>query len=288
MFLCYNQSMLFWQIYTFVSVFILGAIIGSFLNVVILRLNTGRGINGRSSCPHCRYQLKWFDLIPIVSWFLLHGKCRNCRSKISIQYPLVEFATATIFAAILYAALPLWSQTNLVILSFVWNAIIFSILIVIFVYDLYHKIIPDVLAYAFAGLGLVQTLVLMPANFGDTTILVLDLLAGPIMFLPFFLLWFVSGGRWIGFGDAKLALGIGWFLGFINGLSAIILGFWIGAGFAIILLLTQKIKNKLNASSKNITMKTEIPFAPFLLLGVLIEFLFEIDVLNLGFLIQMF
>lgn len=266
---------MFWS---FIFIFILGTIIGSFLNVVILRYNTGRGINGRSGCLSCGSTLENIDLIPIISWILLEGKCRKCRSKISVQYPLVEFFTGLLFVLLLWSAMPFFDYFNLVFLYFIWNIVIFSILIVIFVYDLRHKIIPNSLAYTFAVLALLQSIVVNPLAPNYPILSILNLLSGIIMFLPFFILWFVSRGRWIGLGDGKLALGIGWYLGFVNGLSAIILAFWIGAIFAIVLMLIERLK----LTDKNITMKTEIPFAPFLIAGTLIEFFLRMDVLGIS------
>lgn len=260
------------------SVFVFGTIIGSFLNVIIFRYNTGRSINGRSSCMHCNYQLRWYDLIPVLSWIFLKGRCRQCQSKISPQYPFVELATGVLFFALFWQLSPYFVYPFVASLLFSWNAIIFSILLVIFVYDLRHKIIPNELSYAFAGLAFLQTALSLPINNLLSMTSILDLLAGLIMFIPFWFLWFISKGQWIGLGDGKLALGIGWYLGFVHGLSAIILAFWIGAAFSIVFLLI----DRLNRHSKNITMKTEIPFAPFLIIGLLIQFFWRIDFLNVG------
>jgi Flp pilus assembly protein protease CpaA len=97
------------------------------------------------------------------------------------------------------------------------------------VYDLKHKIIPDMFVYSFSALSLLY--LLLTSEFSELIGFphILNLLAGPIIALPLYLLWKISSGRWIGLGDSKLALGIGWFLGFSGGISAIIIGFWIGA-----------------------------------------------------------
>ncbi len=262
----------------FIFIFALGAIIGSFLNVVILRYNTGKTVGGRSGCLSCGEKLLARDMIPILSWLLLKGRCRKCGSKISIQYPLVEFFTAALFTLLFWTALPLLGAPYLMAMYFVWNAIIFSILIVTFVYDLRHKIIPDGFSYSFAIFSFIQVIIMNPIYFEYSTISLLNILSGFILFLPFFILWFISSGRWVGLGDGKLALGIGWYLGFVKGISAVILAFWIGAVFAIGLMLIERLKNK----HKNITMKTEIPFAPFLIAGTLIEFFLEIDVIGVS------
>jgi leader peptidase (prepilin peptidase) / N-methyltransferase len=264
--------------------FIFGAIIGSFLNVVINRFNTGRSINGRSFCPSCGQKINWYDLVPIISWIILRGKCRECHSKISPQYPLVEFSTATLFTLLYLNFSFLFLEKPLIFFIFYfWIAIIFAILVVIFVYDLKHKIIPDMLSYIFAGMGLVQTLILIPyiSSFGMTSFY-LDLLAGLIFFIPFFLLWYISNGRWIGLGDGKLVLGIGWFLGFTYGLNAIVLAFWLGAIFSLGLLLIAKLKK----GTKHITMKSEIPFGPFLILATILEFFIRIDFLGISFFLK--
>lgn len=260
--------------------FIFGTIVGSFLNVVILRYNSGRSIvSGRSSCPVCRHELAWFELVPLFSFIALGGKCAKCHSKISWQYPAVELLTGLIFAAVYLHKYRSLTSIFLIpnSLFLILDLIILSLLIIILVYDLKHKIIPDGLVYTFIILSLLKLLLsifLIP----NSNFLILDLLAGPIMFLPFFLLWFFSGGRWMGLGDAKLAAGIGWFLGFVNAISAIVIGFWTGAALGIILLLIWR--------SKKLTMKSEIPFAPFLILGLLLVYFFGFDVTGLHLLFQ--
>ena len=154
---------------------------------------------------------------------------------------------------------------------------------IITVYDLRHKIIPDMLVFSLAFISLIW----LVANIGLADLFqspyIYNLIAGPILALPFFLMWLLSGGRWIGLGDAKLALGMGWFLGLISGVSAVILGFWIGAVISLGLLFVQK----LNLIGKNLTIKSEIPFAPFLILGLLAVFFFGFDVMNLGVLFSL-
>ncbi len=270
----------------FIFIFIFGSIIGSFLNVVILREEKQEALTGRSACPKCQNTIKSYDLIPVFSWLMLMGRCRHCKAKISIQYPLVEFATGVLFVMIYLKSFSIGLDGLGMILFTIWNGIMFSLLVCMFVFDLYHKIIPDKWSLTFAGLALAQTLYIffntipmsriLDLNF--SSLIWFNLLAGIIFFVPFFLLWFLSGGRLIGLGDGKLALGIGWYLGFISGLSAIILGFWIGAVFAIFLLL----KDRLNKGKKNITMKTEVPFGPFLIAGILIQFFWAIDVIGVS------
>lgn len=239
--------------------FIFGAIVGSFLNVVIWRFGTGRSVwAGRSICLFCAAPLRWFELVPILSFIWLGGRCRRCAGKISRQYPLVEFGTASLFG------LTVW-RVGFAPALIPWLLLYFaaiSVLAVIAVYDLRHKIIPDPFVFAFVGLALVKTVVVGR--------LVSSLVAGAALFLFFFLLWFFSRGRWMGLGDAKLALGAGLFLGWPAALSAVALSFWTGAAAGLLFLLF----------SRSFTIKSEMPFAPFIILGTLTVFFFNVDVLS--------
>lgn len=270
---------------TIFSIFflLLGIIIGSFLNVVILRLNTGKGINGRSGCLSCNKKLEWYELIPVASFFILKRRCSGCESKISWQYPLVEISTGVLFSTIFFKQLPLFFLNPvLAVVETVFYLIIWSILVVIFVYDLRHTIIPNKLVYSFAILSFVLSLIKIPFEMWFQFPYVLDLFSGFIFFIPFFCIWFFSGGRAMGLGDGKLVLGIGFLLGFVSGISAIVLAFWVGAIVSVLLMLI----SRLNIGSHNITIKTEIPFAPFLILGTLILFFTQIDLLSLAWLLN--
>lgn len=207
-----------------------GLIVGSFLNVVILRFGESAGWrSGRSACPHCGKQLRALDMIPVISWLFLQGKCRYCRVPISIQYPLVEAATALLFAGVGGAALPL--ITTLLALP------IAALLICIFTYDLKHKLIPNIWVWSFCALSFLSGLSSIEASPLYT------LLAGPVAASPILFLWYLSrpftgrAGQWMGFGDVKLALGLGWLLGFPLGFVSIFLAFIIGAVISVCILL---------------------------------------------------
>jgi len=256
-------------------VFLLGACVGSFLNVVIARMNTSLTLRGRSFCFSCGYKLSWHELIPLASFAVLRGKCRVCKSKISWQYPAVETLTGIVFALAFWKVLGFtFAVASVLELLYVWLTA--SLLIVILAYDLKHKIIPDDYAYGFAALAFARLGVeyalfpgIIPPNWHDY-------LAGPILAAPLAALWLVSRGRWIGLGDAKLMLGIGWFLGLLSGIDAMILAFWIGAVLGIVLIIISKVGKKYGW-----TLKSEIPFAPFLILGLFLAFL---GISPLGFL----
>ena len=236
-------------------IFIFGTIIGSFLNVVSLRFNTGKTVGGRSKCMSCSKKLVWYELFPVLSYLFLGGVCSKCKTKISWQYPLVETITGVLFVLIFIKILPTFYLTSDLIavssIQFFWiifYLVITSILIVISIYDIKHKIIPDPFVYTFIALSFLALFI------GQQTWFVVptwgNLLAGPLLALPFALIWLVSKGAWMGLGDAKLVLGIGWILGLGSGGNSIILAFWIAAFVSIIWLLITR---------HRIQPKTEIP-----------------------------
>lgn len=252
-------------------VFIFGTIIGSFLNVVIARYNTGESVfKGRSKCFSCSKTLSWYELIPVFSFFFQRGKCRKCGSKISIQYPIIEILTGVIFTLIWLSTwrLSLQVEGGLVFLAiYFWT--IFSLLIVITVYDFYHQIIPNGLVYAFITLSFLSLSFISQRNF------LWDFLAGIIFFLFFASFWFFSKGKWMGLGDAKLALGIGWLLGLWVGLASIILSFWLGAIVGLFFLF-----------SKRLGLKSKIAFGPFLVIGTFVGFLLSERLLDFVFFLR--
>jgi leader peptidase (prepilin peptidase)/N-methyltransferase len=248
--------------------FVFGSIIGSFLNVVILRYNTHRNFGGRSACMTCKSELKPYDLIPVVSFCALKGRCRNCKTKISFQYPLVETVCGLIFS-LLFLKFSFLFYTSTLAFSFTYAfyATIFSLLLVIAVYDIKHKIIPDMLAVFFGVLAFLSLFLFDSYGLNLHIPSTLDLLSGVVMAAPFALLWLVSKGTWMGLGDAKLAIGLGFLLGMSKVLTGLVLSFWTGAIVGIILMIF----------SKKYGIKSEIPFAPFLMFGTFLVFLFGIQ-----------
>lgn len=269
--------------------FLFGLIIGSFLNVVIYRFNTGRTILGRSQCFSCKRTLAWYDLIPLFSFLFSGGKCRTCKSKLSWQYPAVELGTGLLFLGVYLQYADLASKFPFIfIYQIVYALIQMSLLMVIFVYDMRHKIIPNVFAYSFALIALAH-LFFGPHPFGGFGLMapvLSSLAAGPILAFPFYLIWLLSRGKWMGLGDAKLALGMGWFLGLSAGASAIMIGFWVGAIVSVAIMLIAELFK--GARSHNflgikfrlpvLNLKSEIPFAPFLIIGLLIVFFFRYNI----------
>ncbi len=235
--------------------FILGAIIGSFLDVVAMRWGTGKSLEGRSQCFSCSSTLIWLDLFPILSYFFLRGRCRSCHACISPEHILVELVTGFVFLSL---ALQYEGQLVYVLLL----AVVYSFLIVIGIYDIKHTIIPDKLVFVFGILSLGALLF-----FGDITLW--NLLAGILIPLPFALLWFLSKGRLMGLGDAKLMVGIGWLLGLQLGIVAVMVAFWIGTAVSLSIMGVQALRaqRRFHPMARKLIMKSEIPFAPFLIVG---------------------
>jgi leader peptidase (prepilin peptidase)/N-methyltransferase len=247
--------------------FILGLVIGSFLNVVIFRLNTHKTFGGKSFCFSCRKNILWYDLVPLFSYVFLGGKCRHCRSKISWQYPAVELISGLMFLLIFlkFENVFLFNPLEFAF-TYAFYSSLFSVLLVILVYDIRHKIIPDVLSLVFGIMAFLSVFLFSGFNLNPHLPSLYDF-AGLLLPLPFALLWYVSGGRWMGFGDVKLMVGMGLLLGLSLSISAAVLAFWIGAIVGILMLGLHKVKG----------WKSEIPFAPFLVLGTFVAFLFNLS-----------
>lgn len=216
-------------------------------------------------CMSCRNQLAWFELIPVFSFIGLRGRCRNCKTKISIQYPLVEIIIGIIFAAFFLKFQNIFFiSTYGFAITYAYYALFSSLLVVVAVYDLKHKIIPDILSFVLAIVSFVGLFIF--DNSGSLPYFhmpsLVEFLSGPIIAAPFALLWLVSSGKWMGLGDAKLVISLGWFAGLSIAISGIVIAFWVGALVGLFLMIV----------FKKYGMKSEIPFAPYLIFGVLLAF----------------
>lgn len=248
--------------------FVFGTIIGSFLNVLILRYNTGRSLGGRSACPHCNKELFWYELIPIVSYVIQLGRCNSCGVSISAQYPLVELSAGVVFASIILKETFHFVGGDVFRFSFTAMCLLlaWSLIIAITAYDIRHKIIPNSLVWALVFISFIKLFAYAPLSLNG-------FLAGPVLALPFALIWLISGGRAMGLGDAKLSLGLGWMLGLAEGVSMLLLSFWIGGIVSLYLLLQRH---------GGFTMKSEIPFAPFLVLGAFTAYILNLDIAGIA------
>lgn len=209
-----------------IALFLFGLIIGSFLNVVIDRFPN---ILGRSRCNNCKKILQWHELAPLLSFLFLQGRCSKCKAKIPWQYPIIELATGLLFA---------W---------FGWSPILIfvAVLIVIFVYDWKHMLVPDLI---------VLPAIILAALWKPDNWLAAIIAAGFFAFLVL-----ISREAWMGWGDVEIAALIGFLLGFPKILLALTLAFVIGSIYGIILIINKKA-----------SLKTAIPFGPFLVIATII------------------
>ncbi len=249
----------------------LGLIVGSFINALSFRWGTGRPIAyARSACMRCGHTLGLLDLVPVVSYLALRGKCRYCSSSISAQYPLVELAGGMLAVGVYY--------TEGALLSFLFWFVVWMILLFVAVYDFRHTIIPWSCSVLLGVLGLGYVLLQGPTLW--------SLLAGPVLAFPLLFMHFVSRGRWMGLGDGLLELSLGWLIGgalsFVAAFTALLYAFWGGALIGLVMIALPRLSSmKLwRKERRRLTIKSEIPFAPFLIGGAAVMYFFNVDLFS--------
>jgi len=292
---------------TQLKVFLFGTVIGSAVNALDWRQDKDKSwLNDRSQCPNCGHELRWWELIPLVSFFLLKRRCSECGNLISWRYPLTETASGLLFVLI-------FQQFGLS-LAGLFSGVVWSLLLLIYVHDGRTMIIPRWAVWSFNGLAFASLFIVFPVDslaLSQAAFITpgwLAILSGPIIATPLVAIWLLSGGQAMGLGDGKLALGIGWLLGLAEAISAVMLAFWIGAAVSLALIGFQRMWKSATArnitqsiiklgqpieitnpednstenedrsdarvdsavSDQNITMKTAVPFGPFLICGLLI------------------
>ncbi len=264
----------------YLILFILGALIGSYLNVVGLRFSRDEGFRasrrGRSRCPHCDKTLKWYELIPLLSFLIQRGRCRVCHERLSPQYPIVELITGLVLVFVPWQLG--WSP-----LTILWM-LAFILFILIAAIDLRLGIIPDKLNVLLVLLGLSAVLLAYFDSSPDVSFLgsyallfqlgegnfLVHRLAGVAFGLVFFgSIYLLTQGKAMGLGDVKLAGALGLFLGWPDIVLALVLAFLVGSIFAIPLLLM-----------KRKTLKDALPFGPFIVAGVTLTFFFGYHIIN--------
>jgi prepilin signal peptidase PulO-like enzyme (type II secretory pathway) len=233
-----------------VLLFLLGLCLGSFISALSYRYPRSIPfVKGRSFCPKCKEQIAWYDNIPLLSFLLLRGKCRHCKKKISIRYPITELATGIGFVQI--GLNPYW-------------LIIFSLLLLIFIVDMEHQIIPDDFVFIGVTFVLFFSLVtnhqsLFPGLFAGF------LAASLLMFLHLF-----TRGRGMGLGDVKFAVLGGLIVGIKLTYVWLFLSFLTGGLVGIILIIARRAG-----------LKDKIAFGPFLIVGIVLAVLFGDKVLKI-------
>jgi len=241
-------------------IFILGLIVGSFINVCICRIPKNESIvYPASHCPKCHSNIKLVDNIPLISYILLKGRCRNCKSKISIQYPIVELLTGLIYL-IIYLAYGLSVQTLIYI-------VLSSALVIIAFIDLHEQIVPDVISLPGIVIGFIISFFVPYISFINSGLGVI--IGGGIILIIGMAGSAIFKKEAMGGGDVKLAAMIGAFLGWRYIIISLFLGFFLGALAGIVLILS-KIKSR----------EDTVPFGPFIVLGSFITLLWGEKILS--------
>lgn len=250
------------MIYGGIVLFILGLVVGSFLNALVYRTQKKLSMRGRSLCPECKKKIAWYDLFPVLSWVLLRGRCRHCKKAVSPQYPLVELLTGVLFflVGLKYLDLSLlWITGGTVemILQTVLLIMVVSSLIAISLYDIREKEIPNTYNLFFiitSGL----LLFVKAWEAGSWNDLLATLAIAAIVFAALWAFVVFTKEKMFGGGDAKLIFGMILFLGAARAFLAFLLGSWAAAIFGLTLITLKKANRK-----------TAVPFGPFLALGTL-------------------
>jgi leader peptidase (prepilin peptidase)/N-methyltransferase len=241
--------------------FAFGAAMGSFANVLIHRLPMGLSIvSPGSRCPSCSAQIRWFDNIPIVSYFVLGGRCRACKTTISPRYPLVEALSGLLFAAVVFRV-GIQPETAALAL-FAWALVVITFI------DLDHRIIPDVISLPGTMVGLAFSF--LPGFPRPVDSVVGVAIGAGFLFLVLYAYEKIMGEEGMGLGDVKLLAMIGAFLGWqalpVTILVSSLTGSLVGVGYALI--------------KGESVRKFPVPFGPFLALGAIVHLFFGVEIIQ--------
>jgi len=257
-----------------IILFIIGTVIGSFLNVLIYRIPIGKDfISGRSSCPKCYKVIPWYGLFPVFSYVFQRGKCLFCKEKISIQYPVIETISGLIFVGTsMFLYSPFLSIPDLTYWLF-YIAII-EITLLLFVIDLKHFILPDSLVLsllvAFGAYYLTTQILGISPDYVQSSLTIQNRLLGSLVIGgALFLLWFLSKGRALGFGDVKLMSVLGIIFGLKGGIIIFYMAMFIGLIVGLFLIFF-----------KQADLKTKVPFGTFIGLSVLTYIFFYNQIIS--------
>ena len=263
----------------YVALILLGLAFGSFTNALVWRIHEQESLKkkknpnkeklrelsiskGRSMCPHCEHTLVWYDLVPVVSWLSLGGKCRYCKKPISWQYPLVEVLAAVSFALSYY----FWPQEITTIFgAFAFGAwlLVVIIFIALTIYDLRWMQLPNRLIYplyvAVVAFRLLQVAATSPTATGWLAEVTASIAGALVLGGLFWIIYQVSNGTWIGGGDVRLGFALGILLGWQKALLNLAFAAYLGSAVILVLVLIGKYHKKL-----------KLPFGPFLITAAVV------------------
>ncbi|NOZ92837.1 prepilin peptidase [bacterium 3DAC] len=246
-------------------IFLIGASIGSFLNVVIYRIPRGESIvYPPSKCPYCGHKLAWYDMIPILSYIMLGGKCRYCGKRISPLYPAIEFITGLWTVIVFVLVFPQGIDAFVEVLVFGYFAIVLSVI------DMQLYILPNKILLPMAVFEVAWTLFAFALGW-ETLLDIRNRVIGSLVLLVFFLIIYYLVPDGMGEGDVKLSPIIGWFLGFPKIVPWFFIAFGLGALVGIVFMLMTKI---FKGESKHV-----VPFGPFMLWGAVLAWFYGIPII---------
>ncbi len=261
--------------------FFVGLSVGSFVNVIVLRFGFEETPLSRSHCMACNAHIRWYDLVPVFSFLFLRGRCRDCGSALTAQYPLVELAMGVLFALAYLFMPPLFSFWSIV--AFCMLLVFLAALVGLVVYDVRHTLVPLQFVYVLAGAALLASV--SESLFAHALLPLIDsALGGAVLFAFFAGIVVVTKGRGMGMGDGYVAAAAGFLLGLFRGIEAVMFGVWIATAVYIFMFLLSSLfkKTRLLRPLSRVTIASELPFVPFLALGIIIALFTDISPLAVG------
>ncbi len=251
---------------TTVFLFSVGAIIGSFLNVVIYRsVEQESWVTGRSKCENCEHQIRWFDNIPLISYLVLKGKCRDCQVPIGVAHPVVELLTGSLFVWWYWFGAFFFqlSHSPFQTIQPLFWLLVGILLLMIVAADILYYIIPDTVVAALFALTVLYRITLVTFGIMQVTDFVWSVVAMLVAFTFFASLWLLTKGKGFGMGDVKLVVPLALLLGWQKVFVGLFLAFLFGAVVGVTLILLRKKQ-----------FSDAVPFGPFLVLGTITALLF--------------
>lgn len=257
---------------TTLFLFSIGAILGSFLNVVIYRtVEQESWVTGRSKCEQCGHQIRWFDNIPLVSFLVLKGRCRDCKAPIGITHPVIELLTGSLFVWWYWFGAFFFqlSHSPFQTIQPLFWLLVGILLLMIVAADMMYYIIPDTAVMALFALTVMYRIALVVFGIMQITDLVWSIAAMLVAFTFFASLWFFTKGKGFGMGDVKLVVPLALLLGWQKLFVGLFLAFLFGAVVGVGLIVLRKKR-----------LKDAVPFGPFLILGTITALLFGQNLLQ--------